>query len=74
MDSGSIRGESAMNPHKRFLVMTDDQYYPSAGTGSILESFGTLEEAIKFADQPHKYWDYVEIFDCDKRQTVWEKD
>lgn len=66
-------------PYKRFIVLMDEQYYPSAGMGSAQDSFDTLEEAISLAvtrgDPKYTYFhaDYVQIFDCDERRVVWEQ-
>lgn len=70
--------------YKRFLVLMDDQYYPSAGMGSVVGSFDTLEEAVTIAksrEWPSSYspesmdsFDYAEVFDCDLRETVFEAD
>lgn len=64
--------------YKRYLVMMDEQYYPAAGTGSVVASFDSLDEAIaKAKTRSHGEYlsaDYVEIFDCDKRKVVWEDD
>lgn len=67
-------------PYKRFLVMMDDQYYPASGTGSVVASFDTLEEALALAKSNtypnggsyQRTADYCEVFDCELRDTVWE--
>lgn len=67
-----------MPKFKRFIVLMDEQYYPSAGMGSAQDSFDTLTEAMAFAmtkgheDESYFHADYVEIFDCDSREVVWE--
>jgi hypothetical protein len=65
---------------KRFIVLMDEQYYPSAGMGSAVASFDTLEEAVAQAesrndpDADYFHADYVEVFDCEAREVVWEAD
>lgn len=56
---------------KRFILFEYDSYYPSGGMSDCSNSFETLDEAVN--DGKLSKSDWVEIFDCTKRQLVWER-
>jgi hypothetical protein len=60
---------------KRFLLLRWDTYYPGGGIhGDLAGSFDTLAEAISAEGEQNYRTDYAEVFDCDTRLIVWERE
>jgi len=57
---------------KRFLVIANDQYYPTGFPDEIRDSKDTIEEALFKLSELN--YDYKYIFDCDKREIVYKED
>jgi hypothetical protein len=53
---------------KRFLVFSFSNYYPAGGSGEVLGSFDSVEEAAQAGRASGD--DVWEILDMDKRQWV----
>lgn len=57
---------------KRYLVIGNDQYYPSDFPQSIKYSSDDLEDAVAHAKSMS--YDYKHVFDCDTREVVYTED
>ena len=60
---------SAMKTN-RFLVFSFDHYYPSGGWGDFTGSSDTIEGAREIEDDQKSEYDYTEIVDLEKMETV----
>lgn len=53
---------------KRFLIFGFDTYYPGGGMGDMVDSFGTIPEAIDFINR--NSFDCYEVYDRVKGISV----
>jgi hypothetical protein len=64
--------------HKRFLLFSFNDYYPSGGIGDIKREFDTAADAIFNAKQMneilYELGDHAYIFDCETRTIIWDKE
>lgn len=51
---------------KRFIVFNYPHYYPGGGSGDVMGSYDTLEEATEACSSDTEFYG-SEIFDCDAR-------
>jgi len=58
---------------KRFLLFLGDAYYPTGGMKDFWGDFDTFEDAMKHSTSPVvPAWDWVQIYDTEKREIVYE--
>jgi hypothetical protein len=62
--------------YKRFLVFSYDDYYPNGGLSDVIKSFDDADEAVEYAksDERGCRGDYIEVFDCDLREFIYQKE
>lgn len=62
---------------KRFLLFSFPEYYPCGGMGDVKHQFDTIEEARAWLGKEENLYDlseYAYLFDCEKREVVWDKE
>jgi len=57
---------------KRFLVFTDDYYYPYGGIEDLNSVYDTLEEALSFVESHPSSLDWWHIYDRVEGKIVKE--
>jgi hypothetical protein len=60
--------------YKKFIVFGFADYYPGGGMNDVCASFDSEAEAVAFAKAAvaNAEEEYVQVFDCDKREIVLE--
>ena len=57
-------------PEKRFLVFGYEHYYPMGGSRDLQGSFDTLKECEEFMENNRGYFEFWDVFDCEKKLWV----
>ena len=55
-------------PYKRFLLFGYNSFYPAGGSGDVVDSFATLEEAKVRMRQNGR--DFFDVLDFEKRMWI----
>lgn len=61
---------------QRYLLFCYPEYYPSGGLRDVELAFDKFEELESwYRDDPHRtYGEYIDLFDLEKREVIYEDD
>jgi len=62
-----------MTKYKKFILMQWYDYYPAGGLGNIVDSFDTLEDAKRNAEENDEPKDNVAVYDRDTWECIWRQ-
>lgn len=57
---------------KKYILFAYDKCYPQGGLDDVIDSFDTLDEAVKESTEgKRKHYDFHEVVDRDTWEKVW---